>query len=30
MLRAAIRVTFRGVLAMAITAGIGTLFGARV
>ena len=30
MLKAAIRVTFWGALAMAITAGIGTLFGARV
>ena len=30
MLRAAVRVTFWGALAMAVTAGIGTLFGARV
>lgn len=28
--RAAIRVTFWGVLAMAVTAGIGALFGTRV
>ena len=30
MLKAAVRVTFWGALAMAVTAGIGTLFGARV
>ena len=30
MLKAAIRVAFWGALAMAVTAGIGTLFGARV
>jgi VIT1/CCC1 family predicted Fe2+/Mn2+ transporter len=30
MLKAAARVTFWGALAMAVTAGIGTLFGARV
>jgi VIT1/CCC1 family predicted Fe2+/Mn2+ transporter len=30
ILRAAVRVTFWGALAMAVTAGIGTLFGTRV
>jgi vacuolar iron transporter family protein len=29
MLKAAVRVTFWGALAMAVTAGIGTLLGAR-
>jgi vacuolar iron transporter family protein len=29
MVRAAIRVTFWGALAMAVTAGIGTIFGTR-